>query len=185
MCTTILRKGPQTAGKGVPDNVRRQMVPRVQAAVQLAGVKSKRRELAEDVIWRGPRGWTRRLPRRWRLQKATEAAAQGQRYKDGWFGDISNSQYGTYGGVGRLDDAGFEMPLAYWKTSDAFWRKHQLANGGWGYTAEDNNLRPNMAAWWGSRVCLSRRSTRTPTCGWNAAGGQEYSRRAGVVESEF
>ena len=49
-------------------------------------------------------------------------------------GDLSNGQYGTLG-AWALADGGIEMPNAYWKTADRFWRLTQMQDGGWTYPA--------------------------------------------------
>src|SRR5207248_11621217 len=46
--------------------------------------------------------------------------------------DNSNSQYAVLG-MWALEQAGAEVPVSYWNTVDAAWRKHQNSDGGWGY----------------------------------------------------
>lgn len=46
--------------------------------------------------------------------------------------DHSNSQYGVLG-VWALAEVGGEVPLSYWRTVDAAWKKAQNADGGWDY----------------------------------------------------
>ncbi len=46
--------------------------------------------------------------------------------------DHSNSQYGVLG-VWALAEVGGEVPLSYWKTVDAGWKKAQNPDGGWDY----------------------------------------------------
>lgn len=61
------------------------------------------------------------------------------------FGDHSNAQYGLYG-VWAVANAGVEVPMAYWRTSDDFWRKMQLKDGGWGYVGGYGTSRASMTA---------------------------------------
>jgi hypothetical protein len=46
--------------------------------------------------------------------------------------DASNSQYGLLG-VWSAAEAGFEVPLSYWKQVEDHWTKNQMASGEWGY----------------------------------------------------
>ena len=48
-------------------------------------------------------------------------------------GDLSNGQYGTLG-AWALADYDIELPNAYWKISDRFWRLTQKADGSWPYS---------------------------------------------------
>ncbi|MCL2640906.1 MAG: DUF4159 domain-containing protein, partial [Phycisphaerales bacterium] len=47
-------------------------------------------------------------------------------------GDLSNGQYGALG-AWALTDFGIELPDAYWKVQDRFWRQLQWADGSWPY----------------------------------------------------
>ncbi|HET6246551.1 MAG TPA: DUF4159 domain-containing protein [Tepidisphaeraceae bacterium] len=51
--------------------------------------------------------------------------------EDAWY-DRSNSQYGVLG-AWALEQAGAEIPTAYWMEEDAAWKKAQLGDGGWNY----------------------------------------------------
>ncbi|HEX4794246.1 MAG TPA: DUF4159 domain-containing protein [Humisphaera sp.] len=50
---------------------------------------------------------------------------------DFWY-DHSVSQYGVLG-MWALEQAGGEVPIAYWKIVDGAWRRAQLGDGGWSY----------------------------------------------------
>ena len=51
--------------------------------------------------------------------------------------DNSNSQYGLLG-VWSAAEAGFEIPMTYWKQVEDHWTKNQMANGQWGYTTPES-----------------------------------------------
>ncbi|MDB5299770.1 MAG: hypothetical protein JWO87_1433, partial [Phycisphaerales bacterium] len=51
--------------------------------------------------------------------------------------DRSNSQYGVLG-AWALEQAGCEIPVAYWKEEDAAWKKAQRGDGGWDYNHGEN-----------------------------------------------
>jgi hypothetical protein len=51
---------------------------------------------------------------------------KGQEY------DHSTSQFGILG-LWAMDRSGMEVETRTWRTADVTWRKHQLADGGWGY----------------------------------------------------
>ena len=57
---------------------------------------------------------------------------EGDAKREGGFGNLSCAQYGALG-AWALADEGIELPLAYWKTTDAFFRKAQQADGSWNY----------------------------------------------------
>jgi len=46
--------------------------------------------------------------------------------------DHSVSQYGVLG-LWAMEQAGYEVPTAFWSGVDAAWKKHQLPDGGWSY----------------------------------------------------
>jgi hypothetical protein len=50
--------------------------------------------------------------------------------------DASNSQYGLLG-VWSAAEAGYEVPLGYWKQVEDHWTKNQMATGEWGYETPD------------------------------------------------
>jgi hypothetical protein len=50
--------------------------------------------------------------------------------------DASNSQYGLLG-VWSAAEAGFEVPLTYWKQVEDHWTKNQMSTGEWGYETPD------------------------------------------------
>ncbi|MDB5333243.1 MAG: Prenyltransferase and squalene oxidase repeat protein [Phycisphaerales bacterium] len=54
-----------------------------------------------------------------------------------WF-DRSNSQYGVLG-AWALEQAGCEIPIAYWNEEDAAWKKAQRQDGGWNYNNGENS----------------------------------------------
>ena len=53
--------------------------------------------------------------------------------------DNSNSQYGLLG-VWMAAEAGVEVPTSYWQTTDAFWRRVRMKDGGW-ITSRDGRER--------------------------------------------
>src|SRR5690242_18088059 len=54
-------------------------------------------------------------------------------------GDNSNTQYGQLG-MWACEEAGLEVPSAFWDAADKHWRRTQAASGGWGYM----NMLPNQ-----------------------------------------
>jgi len=117
------------------------------ALAQLPDKPDYRRALAgvRDQLIRGmgkSGGYTYGLnvdaPNQPRIIMGPQRAAQG-------FGDHSNAQYGLYG-VWAVANAGVEVPMAYWRTSDEYWRKVQLKDGGWSYVGTLGQSSPSMTA---------------------------------------
>lgn len=57
--------------------------------------------------------------------------------------DNSNSQYGALG-VWAAEEAGVEVPNAYWQSVEKHWLDCQLSTGEWGYSPGTNNGRLSM-----------------------------------------
>lgn len=60
-------------------------------------------------------------------------------------GDYSNSQYGVLG-VWYAADAGLEVPAAFWRDTEAAWRRGQRADGSFGYTPTSSRGYASMTA---------------------------------------
>ncbi|MDB5353591.1 MAG: A-macroglobulin complement component [Phycisphaerales bacterium] len=59
--------------------------------------------------------------------------------------DRSNSQYGVLG-AWALEQAGCEIPVAYWNEEDAAWKKAQRADGGWNYNNDSGSSTYRMTS---------------------------------------
>ena len=63
---------------------------------------------------------------------------KGPQGNDPWY-DRSNSQYGVLGSW-ALEQAGAEIPTAYWQEEDKAWKTAQSPTGGWNYRSSEDEI---------------------------------------------
>jgi hypothetical protein len=134
--------GPGSAHAPPPQPVRQAMSERVKTSMKYASLLSKRRDLVKNNKAAEARAMDAQIAAAKAADDKAEAAVVALKM-DHWFGDLSNSQYGTYA-AWALAEAGYELPKNYWPVSDKFWRDRQLANGSWPYSFDDMGERDNM-----------------------------------------
>ena len=131
------------ADSPLPENIKKVMIARVEAALALSKLRSQMKEARAKPDATLIKSLDAPLRAAEAEYAKADLAVKNEKNPE-WFGDISNSQYGAYA-MWVLSESGFEAPHGYWTTTDTYWRKHQLPDGGWGYDESKQGLRENMA----------------------------------------